>query len=116
MSGMTRSPLLLAAVGAALALGACAGSGDGGSGNGQSQDDKAFDGALKYAKCMRDHGVDMPDPQRVGTGGIKITAKGGPGGNAKMQAAQKDCQKYMRAGGGRAPSAAEQAKAKAAML
>ena len=28
--------------------------------------DKAFDGALKFAKCMRDHGIDLPDPPRVG--------------------------------------------------
>ena len=116
MPGMTTSPLLLAAVGAALALSACGGSGNGGSASGQSQQDKAFAGALQYAQCMREHGVDMPDPQRVGTGGIKITAKGGPARNAKVQAAQTDCQKYLQTGGGRAPSAAEQAKAKAAML
>jgi hypothetical protein len=115
---MTRSPLLLLAVGAALALGACGSSDDsGGSGsNAKSQDDKAFEGALKYAKCMREHGIDMPDPQRVGSGGIKQTMKGGPGSKAKMDAANKDCQKYQQIGGGRAPSAAEQAKAKDAML
>ena len=33
-----------------------------------------------------------------------------------MDAANKECQKYMQIGGGRAPSAAEQAKAKDAML
>jgi hypothetical protein len=116
---MTRSPLLLiAAVGAALALGACGSSDDnGGSGaSAKSQQDKAFDGALKFAKCMRDHGIDVPDPQRTGTGGIKQTINGRPGSKAKMDAAQKDCQKYMQIGGGRAPSAAEQAKAKDAML
>ena len=118
MWAMTRSPLLLLAVGAALALGACGSSDDnGGSGSGaKSQDDKAFEGALKYAKCMREHGIDMPDPQRVGSGGIKQTMKGNPGSRAKMDAANKDCQKYMQIGGGRAPSAAEQAKAKDAML
>jgi hypothetical protein len=118
MWAMTRSPLLLLAVGAALALGACGSSDDnGGSGSGaKSQDDKAFEGALKYAKCMREHGIDMPDPQRVGSGGIKQTMNGKPGSRAKMDAANKDCQKYMQIGGGRAPSAAEQAKAKDAML
>jgi hypothetical protein len=118
MWAMTRSPLLLLAVGAALALGACGSSDDsGGSGSSAtSQQDKAFEGALKYAKCMREHGIDMPDPQRVGSGGIKQTMKGKPGSRAKMDAANKDCQKYMQIGGGRAPSAAEQAKAKDAML
>src|ERR671927_397789 len=108
MSAMTRSPLILAAVAAvaaALALGACGGSDDNGtSGSGKSQGDKAFEGALKFAKCMRDHGIDFPDPQRVGTGGIKQTMKGRPTDNAKMEAAQKDCQKYMQVGGGRAVS------------
>jgi hypothetical protein len=118
MWAMTRSPLLLLAIGAALTLGACGSSDDnGGSGSSaKGQDDKAFEGALKYAKCMREHGIDMPDPQRVGSGGIKQTMKGKPGSRAKMDAANKDCQKYMQIGGGRAPSAAEQAKAKDAML
>jgi hypothetical protein len=115
---MTRSPLLLlAAVGSALALAACGGSDDnGGAASGRGNQDKAFEGALKYAKCMRDHGIDMPDPQRVGSGGIKQTVNGRPGSKAKMDAANKDCQKYMQIGGGKAPSAAEQAKVKDAML
>jgi hypothetical protein len=114
---MTRSPLLLlAAVATALALGACGSSDDNGPGSAKSSQDKAFDGALKYAKCMRDHGIDMPDPQREGSGGIKVTMNGRPGSKAKMDAANKDCQKYMKIGGGKAPSAAEQAKAKDAML
>jgi hypothetical protein len=118
MWAMTRSPLILAAVGAALALGACGGSNDNGGGaSTTSQGDKAFEGALKFAKCMRDHGVDTPDPQRVGSGGIKMTMKGGPGtDNAKVQAAQKACQKYMQIGGGRAVSAADKAKVQNAML
>ena len=102
MWAMTRSPLLLLAIGAALTLGACGSSDDnGGSGSSaKGQDDKAFEGALKYAKCMREHGIDMPDPQRVGSGGIKQTMKGKPGSRAKMDAANKDCQKYMQIGGG----------------
>jgi hypothetical protein len=115
---MTRSPLLLLAVGAALALGAC-GSSDKNGGSGASakdQSDKAFEGALKYAKCMREHGVDMPDPQRVGSGGIRQTMKGTPGSRGKLEAANKDCQKYMQIGGGETPSASEQAKIKDAGL
>jgi hypothetical protein len=117
MWAMTRSPLILLAFAAALALGACGSSDDkGGSGSADGKQDKAFEGALNYAKCMREHGIDMPDPQRVGNGGIKQTMNGKPGSRAKMDAANKDCQKYMKVGGGRAPSAAEQAKAKDAML
>ncbi len=39
------------------------------------QQQKLQDGLLAYAKCMRENGYDMPDPQ-FGTGG------GGPGGGA----------------------------------
>ena len=117
MWAMTRSPLILLAVAAALALGACGSSDDkGGSGSADGKQDKAFEGALQFAKCMREHGIDTPDPQRVGNGGIKMTMKGGATNRAAMESAQKACQKYMKVGGGKAPSAAEQAKAKDAML
>src|SRR5262245_5918390 len=94
--GRLRHPsLLLLAVAGALALGACGGSNDPGGGSAKSDGDKAFEGALKYAQCMRDHGIDTPDPQRVGNGGIKQTMKAGANvDTAKVQAAQKDCQKY----------------------
>ena len=120
MSAMTRSPLLAAAlVVAAVGLGACGSSDDGGGASkSASNGDKAFQGALKFSRCMREHGIDMPDPQRVGTGGIKLT--GGPVkvSQPKMKAAQAACQKYMQfgGGGGKRPSPAEQAKAQKAML
>src|SRR4029450_11800281 len=99
MSAMTRSPLLVAAVAGALAIGACGGGG-GGSGGAKSQPDKAFAGALKFAKCRGEHGVDGPDPKKGANAGIKITADAGTksagADNAKMQAAQKACQKYLK--------------------
>jgi hypothetical protein len=119
MSGMTRSPLLLAAAAAALALGACGGSnsGDGGGAKGATRQDKAFEGALKFSKCMRDHGIDMPDPQRVGTGGIKLTGgKGLDFNDPKMKAAQSACQKYMQIGGGETVDPAKRAKLQEAAL
>jgi hypothetical protein len=117
MSTMTRSPLILVAVAAALALGACGGSDPGGgSGNGSSRQDKAFEGALKFSKCMRDHGVDMPDPQRVGTGGIKITDTSMNPNDPKTKAAQSACQKYMKVGGGQTVDPAKRAKLQEAAL
>jgi hypothetical protein len=115
MSSMTRYPLILAAVAGALALGAC-GSGNDGKGGAASAggQDKAFEGALKFSKCMRDHGVDMPDPKRDSNGGIMLT--GPPGGgrtkldDPKMKAAQDACQKYMETGGGPPLDPAQQAK------
>jgi hypothetical protein len=99
---MTRSPLILAAVAGALALGACGSSNDdgGGAGSGAKGQDKAFEGALKFSKCMRDHGVDFPDPQRVGSGGIKITGRNINPNDPKTKSAQTACQKYMQIGGG----------------
>jgi hypothetical protein len=115
MSSMTRYPLILAAVAGALALGACASGNDGNGGAASAGgQDKAFEGALKFAKCMRDHGVDMPDPKRDSNGGISIT---GPPGKArtkiddpKMKAAQDACQKYMDTGGGPPMDPAQQAR------
>jgi len=41
------------------------------------------DQALKFAQCMRSHGVDMPDPE-VGKGGLRITIRGGPGSKGAL--------------------------------
>jgi pyruvate/2-oxoglutarate dehydrogenase complex dihydrolipoamide acyltransferase (E2) component len=62
--------------------------------------DKQFDMALKFAKCMREHGIDMPDPVREGDG-IKMSI-GGPGSSidpARMDEAQKACAKVAPFGG-----------------
>jgi hypothetical protein len=121
MSDMTRSPLIAAAFAAALALGACGSSDDGGgsasgSPSSASRQDKAFEGALKYSKCMREHGIDMPDPQRVGTGGIKLTGGKMNPNDPKTKAAQKDCQKYMEVGGGETIDPARRARLQEAAL
>jgi hypothetical protein len=56
--------------------------------------------ALDYAKCMREHGVDMPDPQfntDGGGGGVAIQI-GGPGAEIdpeEMQAADDACKSIM---------------------
>ena len=114
---MTRTPLILAAVAASLTLGACGSSDDGnGSASGASKEDKAFDGALKFSKCMRDHGVDFPDPQRVGSGGIKITGRNINPNDPKTKAAQNACQKYMQIGGGETIDPARRAKLQEAAL
>jgi hypothetical protein len=116
---MTRTPFILAAVAAALALGACGGSDDdgGGKASASSKQDQAFEGALRFSKCMRDHGVDFPDPQRVGAGGIKIS--GGKNVNPndpKTKAAQNACQKYMKIGGGETVDPAKRARLQEAAL
>jgi hypothetical protein len=79
---------------ASVALGACGGgSGDANAGTGDRRAEFR-EAALKFAKCMRAHGVDMPDP--TPGGGIRI---GGPDmspqDQQKMEDAQKACQKIL---------------------
>lgn len=50
--------------------------------------------ALAFAKCMRAHGVDMPDPVFSGDGRVSQQLTGNPN-EAKFQAAQKACQSKM---------------------
>src|ERR671937_2283819 len=111
---MTRSPLILAAVATVLGLGACGGSNDGGSP--KSRADAAFEGALKFSKCMREHGIDMPDPQRAGGGGIKLTGGKVNPNDPKTKAAQQACQKYMAKGGGETMDPARRARLQEAAL
>jgi hypothetical protein len=121
MSHMTKHPFFLAmAATAALALAACGSNDDNKSGSPQAKaEDKAFEGALKFAKCMREHGLDVPDPQRGPNGGIMQRMgreKGERIDEGKMEAAQKDCEHFMEAGGGEAPNPAEQAKRQDAFI
>lgn len=53
------------------------------------------DAALKFAQCMRQNGVDMPDPGSDG----RFQIRANPGNQAKVQAAMKKCQHFMQAGG-----------------
>jgi len=60
------------------------------------------DAALAFAKCMREHGVDMPDPKfsdNGSSGGGFMIAQGGPGGqrpdDATAKASQDACQPIM---------------------
>jgi hypothetical protein len=58
------------------------------------------DAALAYARCMREHGVDMPDPQvTTGSGGeVKIDQQGGsPVSKEAMTKADAACRKLLEA-------------------
>jgi hypothetical protein len=48
-----------------------------------------LDKMRQQAKCMREHGIDMPDPDPTGKGGVSL---GGPADDpAKFEAAAKAC-------------------------
>jgi len=56
----------------------------------------------EFAQCMRDHGVDMPDPQTAeggsgDGGGVRITVSGGP--NSNMNGAMNACKDKLPNGG-----------------
>ena len=53
-------------------------------------DPKMRDQAVKFAQCMRQHGVNVPDPGADGA--LKIDGRNMP--QAKMEAAQKACSQY----------------------
>jgi hypothetical protein len=56
-------------------------------------DPKFRDALVKFAKCMRQHGVDMPDPGPDGR--MQIPS----GAQAKLQAAQQQCNQLLPGGG-----------------
>ena len=76
----------------AFTLGACGG-GSGDNSPGTSSAARAQDAALKFARCMRQHGVNVPDP--TPDGGIRMQAT--PSTANKVDGAQRACQKYLQA-------------------
>ena len=95
-----KTRLLLAACAATVSLAACGGGEEPASppappGPKEAENRKAM---LDFARCMRENGVDMPDPQFEG-GRVTMKMGGKPGeiDPAKMQAAEKACAKYREA-------------------
>ena len=68
-----------------------------------TMDPELADQLLEFAQCMRDHGIDMPDPQFNG-GGVTVQI-GGPDGEGidpqsdEFQAAQEACGDALPGGG-----------------
>jgi hypothetical protein len=58
------------------------------------------DAQLAFAECMRDHGIDMPDPETTGGGGGGAVRIGGRGENPEeFQAAMEECNEFLEAAG-----------------
>ncbi|MEU5733191.1 hypothetical protein ABZ797_30345 [Streptomyces antimycoticus] len=61
---------------------------------------------LKYAACMREQGIDMPDPDPDGTNVVQ------PSDPKKFQAALDQCKQFMPNADGQAPAYTPEQKAK----
>jgi hypothetical protein len=85
----------------------------GGSGTARKDPQEA---ALEFAKCMREHGVDMPDPEVDSQGRIRVTVRAGRGqaDPKKLNEAQQACG-HLMGGGGDGPGRLDP-KAQDAML
>jgi hypothetical protein len=86
----------------ALAVAACGGenaaSGDANSAADRESD--ARDAQLKYARCMRDHGVEVPDPTFDRGGGVTQVGPDSddlPRDRGKFREAEQACKKYLDA-------------------
>lgn len=85
-----------AALLATLALVACGGEDEAsGAGDGISVAD-VEDAGLDYARCMREHGVDVPDPQ-PGAGGLRaMFTDGDRRSDPGFREAESECRKHLR--------------------
>ncbi|GAA3217176.1 hypothetical protein [Actinocorallia longicatena] len=68
-----------------------------------ANDPAVRDALVKFAQCMREHGVKMQDPGANGE--LKIEGpprggEGGPGKDPKVETANKECAKLLPNGGG----------------
>ena len=114
---MRKRPMAALIAGAVLALvGGCGGNGDGGdkvasissppasgaAGDGKQADNVSDEDRMRdFAKYMREHGIDMPDPKTSGgeQGGITIEAGKSRLDEDKMKAASDACRKLLPNGG-----------------
>jgi hypothetical protein len=73
--------------------------------NGGQPTQQQIDQATKFSQCMRQHGVNMPDPQVQSGGGIAIRVTPGAGSDSldpnsdAFKQAQQACAKYQPGGG-----------------
>jgi hypothetical protein len=119
-----RWPRLAGLVGAvpavALAVAACGGGGKtpgvaslagatqttSGGNAGGSQDERQA--ALNWARCMRQHGIDLPDPQFSGDNITQRLPTRAEQDSPKFKAAQQACRQYLPNGGRPTPPSAQE--------
>jgi hypothetical protein len=75
-----------------IALAACGDESSGGSGGSKADFREA---ALKHARCMREHGVNVPDPKPGPGGGIQLEMRADAGDRLRVERAEEACSKYL---------------------
>jgi hypothetical protein len=91
--------------GVATAGGTPTSSAAGNDGNAGASDGDMAEQMRRFASCMREQGIDMPDPEVDSEGRVRMQVGEGPndGGTPpdreKFEAAQKACQQYLPNGG-----------------
>lgn len=105
------------ALSAVLGLAACGGGSSAGTNTAGSAQAKFERAALNFARCMREQGVDMPDPKR-GAGGFTITPETdtSQGNSERFRQADKACRHHMKGVQPPAPSQKEMGEFKQAAL
>jgi hypothetical protein len=63
----------------------------------EEQQAEEREAALEFAKCMREHGIDMPDPTFPEGGGSLMRMPEGAEDDPKFERAQKACEPILRA-------------------
>ncbi|MFI1712569.1 hypothetical protein [Streptomyces litmocidini] len=105
----TAAPSLAAAL--ALFATACSGSAAGGDDRGANEEGKKADQAFEHRKCLREQGLDVPEP-KPGENGVGLTISGDGMSKEKMEKAFKACaSKAGGAGLGKEPTQADKDKA-----
>ncbi|MYS78665.1 hypothetical protein [Embleya scabrispora] len=66
----------------------------GGSGSGKGDDAARRDQMVKFASCMREHGIDMPDPEPGEGGAMRIGGMAADEASSKTEEAMKACEKF----------------------
>lgn len=89
-----RLRLLAASAMIVVALAGC-GEKDKGTDNAKSDQQKEREQVIKFVECMRDQGIDMPDPEFSDDGIQLMMPKGAVVDEEQMEAAQQECKKYM---------------------
>jgi hypothetical protein len=91
-----RLAVVAAACGTSVALAACGGGGEDAGASVANQEDRFQEAGLKFAECMRENGVDVPDPE-AGEPGVMFRLHEGEDDGASFREAEEECRHHLEA-------------------